>query len=210
MKARSQEVNSIIIPAAIIQTPFFNNNGQDYINYGLTGSIIGHELTHAFDNEGRLYDMDGKLNNWWTDNDSEEFIEFSQCFIHEYNSIIYDIENKKYNVNGERTLGENLADNGGLARAYDAWQLSLLKNPENAAERNKMLPGFQGYTIDQLFYISYGQTFCSINNSINLIDEHSPGIARINGVISNSKHFAETFNCPSNSPMNPENKCIIW
>ncbi|OUM66340.1 hypothetical protein PIROE2DRAFT_6483 [Piromyces sp. E2] len=108
------------------------------------------------------------------------------------------------------TLGENLADNGGLARAYDAWQISLLKNPERAAERNKKLPGFKDFTIDQLFYIAFGQSKCAINTDGIKTNVHAPGIGRVNGVVANSKHFAKTFNCPQNSPMNPEQKCVIW
>jgi len=203
--------NSINFPAALFQSPFYESNGQDYINYATVGSIIGHELTHAFDNTGRLFDAEGHFNNWWSDNDVEEFNEYSQCFIDEYNSITYNVDNKKtINVNGEKTLGENLADNGGLARAYDAWKYSLLKNPEKAATRNLKLPGFENYTIDQLFYIAYGYSYCLPNSILYAIDVHSPGIARVNGVVANSKHFAKTFNCPTNSPMNPENKCLIW
>jgi len=208
--------NSINFPAAIIQKPFFGNKEQDYINYALIGFVAGHELTHAFDNNGKLYDVDGHLNNWWTDNDNEEFNEFSQCFIDEYNSITYkyiDMLTDKeinMNINGKKTLGENLADNGGLARAYDAWRLSLLKNPEEADKRNMKLPGFENYTIDQLFYIVYGQSFCSTGGFINQMDVHSPGIGRVNGVVANSEHFAKTFKCPKNSAMNPENKCHIW
>jgi len=203
--------NSINFPAALFQTPFYNNNGPDYFNYAISGSIIGHELTHAFDDKGRLFDAEGHYKNWWTDNDDKEFKEYSQCFIDEYNSFKVVIDNKIYNVNGKKTLGENLADNGGLFRAYDAWQLSLLKDPEKAIERNKKLPGFENYTIEQLFYILYGVSNCSNSSRGSIIlDSHAPGIARVNGVVTNSKHFAETFNCPTNSPMNPENKCIIW
>eukprot|EP00833_Pecoramyces_ruminatium_P000497 jgi/Orpsp1_1/1174529/evm.model.c7180000050461.2 len=103
----------------------------------------------------------------------------------------------------------SLMNNGGLARAYDAWQISLLKNPKKAKDRNKKLPGFENYTLEQLFYIAYGQNYCSTNSFFDIESDHSPGIARINGVVTNSKHFAKTFNCPTNSPMNPEIKCII-
>ncbi|OUM67693.1 hypothetical protein PIROE2DRAFT_4748, partial [Piromyces sp. E2] len=202
--------NSINFPAAILLPPFYSASGQDYFSYGSIGSIIGHELTHAFDNNGRLYDAEGNLNNWWTVNDNEEFIEFAQCFIDEYNLYTYKIDTELNNVNGKNTLGENLADNGGLARAYDAWQLSLIKNPERAAERNKKLPGFNNYTLDQLFYIAFGQTHCGISTNEMKSNVHAPGSARINGAVSNSIHFAKTFNCPQKSPMNPEQKCLIW
>jgi len=197
--------NSINIPAAIVQYPYFSINEQDYIKYGVIGSIIGHEITHGFDFKGRLYDAKGDYNNWWTDNDDKDYIERSQCFIDQYNAISY--EKGKY-VDGERTLVENIADNGGLTGAYEAWKLSILKNPERAAEHNKKLPGLQNYTMDQLFYIAYGRSECT--NEIYYSEGHAPNIARVNGVVSNSKHFAETFNCPPKSSMNPENKCVIW
>lgn len=201
--------NSILFPAAYLQSPIYSSNEQDYINYGAIGSTIGHELTHAFDNSGRLFDVDGNMRNWWTDNDNEEFLEYSQCFIDEYDSITYPLGGETLKVNGKKTLGENLADNGGLARAYDAWQLSIQKNPEKAVERNMKLPGFENYTTDQLFYIVYGQKRCS-NDYSPESDNHSPGIARVNGVVANSEHFAKTFNCPEKSPMNPDNKCVLW
>jgi len=205
------ENNSIFIPASILQQPFYMPNRPDYINYGLFGTLIGHELTHAFDNNGRLFDANGNQNNWWTENDDEEFNEYAQCFIDQYNSMTYTDDGITLNINGERTLGENLADNGGLSRAYDAWQISLLKNPEGAAERNKKLPGFEGLTRDQLFYIGFGQLRCGREDYYSVMqDEHTPSISRVNGVVANSEHFAKTFNCPRNAPMNPEQKCVIW
>jgi len=207
--------NSINFPIAILQDPFYNHHGQDYLNYGTVGSVIGHELTHAFDTTGKLYDANGQQANWWTDNDNEEYSDYAQCFIDQYNGLTfeyidYTFKSLKHNVDGESSLGENLADNGGLARAYEAWQLSMLKNPEKAIERNQKLPGLENFTKDQLFYIAFGQTWCSINTIGILQDVHSPGSARVNGVVANSKQFAKAFNCPSNSAMNPENKCEIW
>jgi len=193
------ENNSIFIAASILQQPFYWPNVPDYINYGLFGSIIGHELTHAFDNNGRLFDANGNKNNWWTENDDEEFNEYAQCFIDQYNSMTYTDDGKTLNIDGKQTLGENLADNGGLARAYDAWKISLLKNSEDAAERNKMLPGFEGLTRDQLFYIGYGQSKCGREDYYSVTkDVHAPSISRVNGVVANSEHFAKTFNCPRN------------
>jgi len=117
--------NIMYFPAAVLQTPNFDVNQLDYINYGNMGTIMGHELTHAFDNNGKNYDSDGNEFNWWTDNDNEEFNEFSQCFIDQYGSYSSELEGKKYFVNGTNTLGENLADNGGLDRAFEAWKMSI-------------------------------------------------------------------------------------
>ncbi|ORX79353.1 zincin, partial [Anaeromyces robustus] len=130
--------NLMSFPAGVLQSPNFDINQPDYINYGNVGSTIGHEITHAFDDRGKNYDAEGKEFNWWTDNDSEEFNEFSQCFIDQYNIYSFELEGEKYNVDGERTLNENLADNGGLDRAYEAWKLSIENNPEKAKERNKL------------------------------------------------------------------------
>jgi len=205
-----KETNSINLPIAYFQSPIYESNGQDYINYGSAGYIIGHELTHAFDTIGKYYDAEGHFNNWWTDNDDEEFYEYSQCFIDEYNSFTYKVNNRELNVIGEHTLAENIADNGGFTRAYDAWQLSLLNNnSEKSVERNKKLPGLENYTIDQLFFIAFGQSHCSSGN-YNIYDRHSPKFARVNGVVANSKDFAKAFKCQADKPMNPENKCVIW
>ncbi|ORY87316.1 zincin [Neocallimastix californiae] len=200
-------LNEIYIPAAYLRLPYYGISGSDYLNYGYFGTIIGHEVTHAFDNTGRLYDSDGNKNNWWTDDDDKDFKELSQCFIDQYNDFSFTVNNKKYVIDGEFTLGENIADNGGLSRGYEAWKKSILKNPEKASQHNKKLPGLSKYTLDQLFYIAYGQSHCSIGDEK---DPHAPGKARVNVVLSNSKDFAKAFNCPTGSPMNPKNKCSMW
>jgi len=188
----------------------YTSHEVDYLNYGAIGSVVGHELTHAFDNDGRFYDADGNQNNWWTDNDEEDFEQFSQCFVNQYNNITYYINNEPYKVNGERTLDEVIADNGGIARAYDAWQMTLSKHPEQASEHNKRLPGFSDFTFDQLFFINFAQSHCSIIANEAKTDGHPRGNARVNGLVSNSLQFAKAFHCSPNSPMNPEQKCLIW
>ncbi|KAG4098305.1 Metalloproteases [Neocallimastix lanati (nom. inval.)] len=211
--------NSIFIPAGILQPPFFDQGLPDYINYGGIGSVVGHELTHAFDNDGKDYDINGNKSQWWTDNDIEEFEDNAQCFVNQYEK--YSIKNKNgkvYYVLGENTLGENLADNGGLARAYESWKLSLKEDPEQVKKANQLLPGLSSYTMDQLFFITYGQLWCDIEENkeafvteyLMLLDVHSPNSARVRGVISNSKEFAKAFNCPAETSMNPKNKCQLW
>jgi len=188
-----------------------------YLVYGGIGSIIGHELTHAFDNNGKLYDAEGQFRNWWSDESLSEFNKLSECFVDQYNNyFLEDSKGNKHFVNGELSLGENLADNGGLARAYEAWQYSIESDPEAAIERNKKLPGLSNYTLDQMFYIAFGQNWCGEYSDIIISgielrqDPHSYFENRIQGVLANSEHFAKTFNCPINSPMNPEHKCLIW
>jgi len=209
-------MNEIVFPAGILQTPFFSSKDPYYLNYGGIGAVVGHELTHAFDNNGRQYDSKGKLSNWWSNSTLEEFNNLAQCFIDQYESYyIEDKKGNKYHIKGKLTLGENLADNGGLTRAYEAWKISLSKDVENAKKHNEHLPGLSQYTFDQLFYISFGQIWCSKDRPESAIqrirtDPHSPPKHRVNGAVSNSEHFSETFNCPPNSPMNPEKKCLIW
>jgi predicted metalloendopeptidase len=207
----SPNTNHMDFPAAVLQEPNFDVNQPDYINYGNMGSTMGHELTHAFDNNGKKYDSDGKEFNWWTDNDNEEFNEFSQCYIDQYGNYSSEIEGKKYYVDGINTLNENLADNGGLDRAFEAWKMSIEKNPEIAKTRNMKLPGLSEYTMEQLFYISYAHANCEVRNNKKIFeDTHSPGVFRVNGVVSNNKRFAKIFNCPAKSPMNPDHKCTLW
>jgi len=208
--------NSITLLAAYLQPPNYDVNAPDYLNYGGIGSTIGHELTHAFDNNGKDYDANGKIFDWWTNSTLSEFNNLSQCFIDQYNSYyIEDEEGEKHHLNGKLTLGENLADSGGLARAYEAWKNSLNGNPEIVKERNKRLPGLSNYTFDQLYFISYGQTYCENIRTDSVIynlntDPHSPNKFRVNGVVGNYDTFAKVFNCPKNSPMNPDKKCSIW
>jgi len=209
--------NKIYIPAGILQPPFFSSGIPDYINYGGIGSIIGHELTHGFDYTGKDFDMNGNYSKWWTDNDMEEYEDLSKCFVNQYSEFsILDNKGQIHNVNGNKTLDENIADNGGLARAYESWKLSLMEDDETVRKENQQLPGLTQFTPEQLFFISFGHTWCEnyvdeerIIKSL-LSDTHSPGFARVIGVVSNSKQFAKAFNCPLKSKMNPENKCSIW
>jgi len=201
--------NSIIVLAGILQQPFYDILQPDYLNYGAIGSIMGHEITHAFDNNGKNYDISGKLANWWTDSTLSEFEKLTQCFIDQYDDYyIIDENNNEVHADGSHTLNENIADNGGLARGFDAWQISLKKDLEKAKERNKRLPGLSDYSLEQLFFISFGQSWCSNSRTSykkQMIEQnnHSLPKFRINGSVSNFKAFAEAFNCDINKPMNP-------
>jgi len=212
-----RHLNKIIILAAILQPPMFSAGIPDYINYGGIGSVIGHELTHAFDNDGKKFDMNGNYYNWWTDDDQMQYEDLTKCFIDQYNQFeIKDLDGDSHHIDGKGTLDENLSDNGGLARAYESWKLSLLEDPETVKKENKQLPGLTNFTNDQLFFISFGNMWCeSFYNSKSYLenalkDEHAKGFARVNGVVSNSKEFAKAFNCPLKSKMNPQNKCVLW
>jgi len=213
------EINTMIFPAALFHSPIFDINQPYYLNYGNIGFFMGHELTHGFDNSGKNYDPEGNFKNWWTVNDDEEYNEFSQCFVNQYNN---------YDIDGRITLNENLADNGGINRAYEAWKLSMKNNSEKIKQRNMKLPGLSNYTMDQLFYISFGQNLCAVGQTTppledienqNLYDPdfysqdpdpHAPGRYRVIGSLSNNKYFNKIFNCPTKSPMNTEKKCTLW
>eukprot|EP00833_Pecoramyces_ruminatium_P008410 jgi/Orpsp1_1/1182442/evm.model.c7180000081279.1 len=204
--------NSINFPAGIFQPPYYSPNVPDYLTYGGIGAVIGHELLHSLDDSGKQFDEHGDLHKWWDESTESKFKELTQCFIEQYDSYYIDEED---HVNGKLTLNENLADNGGVARAFEAWELSKSKNPEKAKENNKKLPGLTEFTPEQLFFISFGQDWCSkmrpgYAKQIVKTNEHSPANFRVIGVISNSEQFAKTFNCPANTKMNPDKKCLIW
>ncbi|KAJ8653478.1 hypothetical protein O0I10_010914 [Lichtheimia ornata] len=209
--------NEIVVPAGILSSIAYGNDAPAYMNYGAIGMIVGHEFTHAFDNQGRKYDADGRLKQWWTNATSQQFEEKTQCFIRQYsNFTITGPDGKEVHVNGKLTLGENLADNGGVAAAYtafkQAWDQGPLANGTKA--EHVKLPGID-LTPEQLFYVSMGRLWCIKSRPEKAIsrifsDPHSPANVRVNGVMQNSNTFAEAFNCPAGSPMNPETKCTIW
>jgi len=206
--------NSILMLAGHFQEPVYSASYPNYLNYGGVGFYIGHEITHAFDNIGRLYDYDGSLNNWWTEPTENAFNLYSQCFIKQYSDYTFtDTEGIIHNNNGNLTLRENIADNGGISNSYDAWRLSLENDPD-AKEKNKDLPGLSQFTHDQLFFISFGQTWCEKMKEDRIIynmeyESHPISKFRVLGSLTNNDNFAKAFNCPTGSPMNPENKCKI-
>ncbi|XP_061185373.1 endothelin-converting enzyme 2-like isoform X1 [Saccostrea echinata] len=203
----SQSYNQIVFPAAILQRPFFTPTFPTSFNFGTTGMIIGHEMTHGFDNEGRHYDKYGNLNNWWSNQSALSFQKETSCMVKQYSA--YTAENT--HLKGERVLGENIADNGGLKMAYAAYK--FWERSHRITEVTD-LPGL-GLTPEQLFFVGFGQLWCSyytpqyLKQAI-LTDPHTIGKFRTIGVVSNSGDFARAFNCPPNSPMNPQTKCQVW
>lgn len=149
-------LNEIVFPAGILQPPFYHFSFPSYLAQGAIGAVVGHELTHAFDNNGRQYDHEGRLKDWWTDKTKREFERKAQCFIDQYAQYaVIGSDGVSHHVDGKLTLGENLADNGGLARTYEAWKMDL-ESPDGK-KRNFMLPGFDGYSKAQLFYLAFAQ-----------------------------------------------------
>jgi predicted metalloendopeptidase len=206
--AYQPDQNSITIPAGILQLVFFNESRPDYLNYGSIGSVIGHEITHGFDDQGAQYDQNGNLNNWWSQKTQIEFNKRAQCFVEQYGSI----KDARINMslNGLNTLGENIADNGGLRGAYDAYQTKVAKKVDAG-----LLPGFEDFTLDQLFFISYANNWCSLirNEKLRqqvLYDPHSPSKYRVNVPLSNFDKFSGAFQCKANSNMLPTTRCLLW
>jgi len=197
--------NEIVFPAAILQPPFFNKDADDAVNYGAIGVVIGHEMTHGFDDQGRKYDKDGNLNDWWTEKDAEEFEKKTTLLVNQYDSyLVLD----SLHVNGKLTLGENIADLGGLNISYNALQRSY----------NGVTPDpIDGFTSDQRFFLGYGQVWRQNIRDKALIqrlktDVHSPGDARVNIPPFNLDVFNKAFNIKSDDelfiPVNE--RAYIW
>ncbi|GAB6022924.1 NEDD8 protease Nep2 [Chamberlinius hualienensis] len=212
----SFSANSITFPAGILQRPFFSAKNLKAMNYGAVGTIIGHEMTHAFDNGGRQNDKDGNLVQWWTNNSLEAYHTKTKCMRKQYGQYCFDDLQTALNwsdpicVKGNETLSENIADNGGFKISYSAYKSWVQKNGEE-----KRLPGLTKYTPEQLFFISFAQIWCGKSTPLGLFnsvrsDSHSPGRYRVIGTLSNSEDFARAFTCKKNSTMNPASKCSFW
>ncbi|KAI4578925.1 hypothetical protein MJT46_000293 [Ovis ammon polii x Ovis aries] len=200
--------NQIVFPAGILQPPFFSAQQPKSLNYGGIGMVIGHEITHGFDDNGRNFNKDGDLVDWWTQQSADNFKDLSQCMVYQYGNFSWDLANGEH-LNGINTLGENIADNGGIGQAYRAYQNYVKKHGEE-----KLLPGLD-LNHRQLFFLNFAQVWCGTYrteyalNSIKT-DVHSPGNFRIIGTLQNSPQFSEAFHCRKNSYMNPEKKCRVW
>jgi putative endopeptidase len=197
--------NNINFPAGILQPPFFDAKADDAVNYGAIGGVIGHEITHGFDDQGSQFDADANLRNWWTDADRKEFEQRTSCLVDQYSGFTAVDEVK---VNGQLTLGENTADLGGTRIAY----MALHKVLAAAGKENQKIDGF---TPDQRFFIAWGQAWCENNRpefarQMALTNVHSPGRYRANGIVSNTPEFHQAFGCKAGQPMVRENVCRIW
>ncbi|XP_055627429.1 neprilysin-1-like [Toxorhynchites rutilus septentrionalis] len=199
--------NDIVFPAGILQPLFYSQHFPKSLNYGGIGVVIGHEITHGFDDKGRQFDKDGNMMQWWNNATIRSFRERAQCIIDQYSR--YKINEVNLYMNGRMTQGENIADNGGLKQSFRAYRKWVdIHGPELE------LPGMN-MTHDQLFFLNYAQIWCGSMRPEDALTKirssvHSPGIIRVIGPLSNSKDFAEAYNCPLASPMNPLNKCSVW
>ena len=204
------QMNDINFPAGILQPPFYSKDQPLALNFGGIGAVIGHELTHGFDDEGRKFDAKGNMSDWWTTADGKKFEERAGCIADEYSGFtaIKDPADpaKDVKLNGRLTLGENAADNGGLRIAYMALEDALKTEPQ---------PPVDGYTPEQLLFLGWARVWCQNQTPQAAalrakVDEHSPGQYRVNGVVSNMPEFAKAFQCKKGQPMYPEKQCRVW
>ena len=198
-----QQMNDINFPAGVLQPPLFDPKMDDAPNYGNTGSTIGHELTHGFDDEGRQFDAHGNLRDWWTKQDAAAFEQHAECVVDQYAKyvVIDDVH-----INSKLTEGEDVADLGGSVLAYLAWI--------NETKGEKLKP-IGGFTPEQRFFIGFAQWACENERPESLrmhaiTDPHSPGQYRINGVVTNMPEFGQAFQCKAGQPMVREHPCKIW
>jgi putative endopeptidase len=199
--------NDINFPAGILQPPFFDNSKDPAVNFGAIGVVIGHEMTHGFDDQGSKFDAQGNVKNWWSPSDRAAFDERTGCEVNEYGNF-EPVPGQK--LNGKLTLGENTADNGGLRIAYQALMSVLAKEGSNA-ETQKI----DGYTPAQRYFISFAQIWCEnrtdqYSRVAARTDPHSPGQFRVNGVVQNFDEFGKAFGCHKGQPMMPEKPCVVW
>ncbi len=205
-------MNDINFPAGILQPAFYDPHADLAVNYGHIGAVIGHELTHGFDDEGKKFDAKGNLADWWTAEDTTKFEAKTGCLVNEYGNFVAvpgTTPKEDVHVNGKLTLGENTADNGGLVLAYLAY---LDRATKDGIDIHKKIGGYTG---PQRFYIAFAQNWCEntrpeATRAQVLTDEHSPDHFRANGAIVNQPGFATAFGCKKGSAMVPDTSCRVW
>jgi putative endopeptidase len=203
----SGNYNEIVFPAGILQPPFFDKNMDDGVNFGGIGLVIGHELTHGFDDRGRKFDPQGNLRDWWTPEDAKEFEKRASCVADEYSNFVA-VDDLK--INGRLTLGENTADNGGARVALMALE-HMIAEDKTGKEAEKI----DGYTPEQRFFLGFGRVWCEkrrpeLARSQVLTNPHSPGKWRVNGVVQNMPEFQQAWGCKAGQPMVSANACRVW
>ncbi|MGB6679644.1 MAG: M13 family metallopeptidase, partial [Terriglobales bacterium] len=203
----SGNYNEIVFPAGILQPPFFDKNMDDAVNFGGIGLVIGHELTHGFDDRGRKYDPQGNLRDWWTAEDAKEFEKRVSCIADEYSNFVA-VDDLK--LNGRLTLGENTADNGGARVALMALEHMIAEDKTGKAAEK-----VDGYTPEQRFFLGFGRVWCEkrrpeLARSQVLTNSHSPGKWRVNGVVQNMPEFQQAWGCKAGQPMVSANACRVW
>jgi endothelin-converting enzyme/putative endopeptidase len=197
------QLNNITFPAGILQPPFYDNQADDAMNFGGIGAVIGHELTHGFDDQGSQFDPQGNLRNWWTEQDKKEFDARTTCVADQYSGYTAVADLK---LNGKLTLGENVADNGGLRIAYMALLSSIAGSEPQPTD---------GLTAEQRFFLGWANVWCENRTDeyarmAVTLDPHSPAEWRVNGTVSNMPEFREAYHCKADAPMIRQNACRVW
>ncbi len=199
------QTNTVNLPAGILQPPYYDPHMSDAVNYGQAGGLEGHELTHGFDDEGRQFDASGNFTDWWTAADKSKFKQRADCVVKQYDGFVAVDD---LHVNGRLTLGENIADIGGVRLGYLAWRHRLEQGAPREADLGGMTP-------EQQFFTAYAQSWCSSTRPEEMrvrveTDPHSPEEYRVNGVVRNMPEFQQAFRCKTGQPMASANRCSIW
>jgi len=199
--------NTINFPAGILQPPYFEPSKDDAVNYGAIGMVIGHEIIHGFDDQGRKFDSQGNLRDWWTDADAKSYETRGKCISDQYSQEIPEAGVKQ---NGELTLGEDTADNGGIRLAFMA-----LEDKLKIAGKSVDAKGEDGWTPRQRFFLSFANSWCTqyrpeLMRTVVLTNPHSIPKYRVNNTVANSPEFSQAFGCKKGSPMARENACRVW
>jgi putative endopeptidase len=201
----SGSMNEIVFPAGILQPPFFDKSMDDNVNFGSIGAVIGHELTHGFDDQGRKFDPQGNLRDWWTEQDGKEFEKRASCVADEYSNFVA-VDDLK--LNGKLTLGENTADNGGARIALMALENMIQQSGKKPEE-------VDGYTPEQRYFLGFARVWCEkrkpeLSRMLVNVDPHSPGRFRTNGVVENMPEFQKAWGCKAGQAMVSPNMCRVW
>ncbi|NP_001296678.1 endothelin-converting enzyme 1-like [Hydra vulgaris] len=197
--------NKIGFPAGILQWPYYDKRAPRAVSYGAIGMVVGHEISHGFDDQGKDFTVEGNFDTWWTKESTDAFKSRSQCFSEQYSKF----EMFDRHMNGKQTLGEDLADNGGLRQSLQAYQ--LWKEQHNEEQK---LPGLN-LTSEQLYFLAFAQVWCTNyreSSAINQIESgvHSLSRFRVIGTLQNNQEFSKAYKCPEGSIMNPKKKCRVW
>jgi putative endopeptidase len=198
------QLNGMVFPAGILQPPFYSVEASIPVNLGGMGVVVGHELTHGFDDQGAQYDAVGNLVNWWEPDTEQRFKQRTQCVVDQYSR--YEIASG-VKLNGANTVGENIADIGGVKLAFSAYRQLRAPAPEAVVA--------DGFTEDQQFFVSFGQAWCAkmrpdFEKLVATVDVHSPARWRVNGALSATPEFAKVFRCKTGSKMVPAKQCVVW
>jgi endothelin-converting enzyme/putative endopeptidase len=201
----SGSMNEIVFPAGILQPPFFDKSMDDNVNFGSIGAVIGHELTHGFDDQGRKFDPQGNLRDWWTEQDGKEFEKRASCVAEEYGNFV-PVDDLK--LNGKLTLGENTADNGGA-------RIALMALANMIQQSGKKPEEIDGYTPEQRYFLGFARVWCEkrkpeYSRMLVNVDPHSPGRFRTNGVVQNMPEFQKAWGCKAGQAMVSPNMCRVW